>query len=106
LFFPVVKGCVLLGPAAGREWAAQKLVGVLAAADEQDTAWRVYGTGRRITQIASSILLFVLTTQAATLNSIRQDSHSQWRDARRGSTLHVDRDVRLSPQPYSLFYAA
>jgi hypothetical protein len=37
-YFPVAQGCVLLGPAAGREWATQKLVGVLAAADEQDTA--------------------------------------------------------------------
>jgi hypothetical protein len=41
LYFPVASSGLLLGLAAGREWAAQKLVGVLAAADEQEAARRV-----------------------------------------------------------------
>ncbi len=38
LFVLLAQSCVLLGPADGREWAHKKLVAVLAAVAEQDTA--------------------------------------------------------------------
>ena len=38
LFVFLTQSCVLLGLADGQEWAHKKLVAVLAAVDEQDTA--------------------------------------------------------------------
>lgn len=63
---------------------------------------------RRLQRIASSKLLFVLTTKAATLNLIRAGSHSLRRDVPMSwhSTFRDDRNTCLSPHPLFTCHAA